>query len=394
MAVCAELGKTMNTLFDVHEDDPESQTSDHRGRPPDGILPTHVIRSLIDNRQIWAGQDIPESQIQPASLDLRLGSVAYRIRASFLPGSEHRVRQKIGGVTLHEIDLSQGAVLERGCVYLVPLLESLNLPPRISGIANPRSSTGRLDVFTRLITDCGTAFDRVDPGYQGPLYAEISPRTFSILVRTGSRLNQLRFRRGTPKYSDAQLRALQHEYTLVEGSNDIDQGIGLAIDLVGEPETGLVGYRAKRHAGLVDIDLTSAYDPAEYWEPVYAHKDNGIILDPDEFYILASKQAVHVPPDYAAEMVPFNPIVGEFRVHYAGFFDPGFGHAAADGDGARAVLEVRSHEVPFILTDGQIIGRLIYEKLTEPPEKIYGSDIGSSYQRQGLKLSKHFRAWP
>ena len=212
-------------------------------------------------------------------------------------------------------------------------------------------------------------------------------------MRTGSRLNQLRFRRGTPKYSDAHLRALQHEHTLVEGSGDIDQGIGLAINLAGEPDSGLVGYRAKRYAGLIDVDLSAAYDPSEYWEPVHAQQDRSIILDPDEFYILASKEAVHVPPDFAAEMVPFNPVVGEFRVHYAGFFDPGFGHVAAGGEGARAVLEVRSHEVPFILTDGQIVGRLIFEKLTEPPEKIYGGDIGSSYQRQGLKLSKHFREW-
>ena len=383
----------MATLFHLDDNDPEAPLHDQRGRPPDGILPAHIISSLIGNRNIWASDDISDAQIQPASLDLRLGTIAYRIRASFLPGSNHRVRDRVENLTLHEIDLRPGAVLERGCVYLVPLIEQLALPPRISGIANPKSSTGRIDVFTRVITDGGTAFDRVDPGYQGPLYAEISPRTFSILVRPGSRLNQMRFRRGSPKYSDTQLRALQHEHTLVEGDGDIDQGIGLTIDLVGDPKTGLIGFRAKRHAGLIDVDRVDAYDPADYWDPVYSHKDATVILDPDEFYILASKEAVHVPPDFAAEMVPFNPVVGEFRVHYAGFFDPGFGHAAANGAGARAVLEIRSHEVPFILTDGQIIGKLIYEKLTERPERVYGGEIGSSYQRQGLRLSKHFKPW-
>ncbi len=362
-----------------------------RGRPPDGILPAAGITALVQERAIWAAEDITPAQIQPASLDLRLGGVAYRIRASFLPGARAKVRQKLGTLALHEIDLTRGAVLETGCVYLVPLMESLNLPPRISGIANPKSSTGRIDVFTRLITDQGTAFDRVEAGYQGPLYAEISPQTFSVLVRTGSRLNQIRFRRGAPKYSDAELRHLQSERLLVDGNDDIDQGIGLSVDLSGEREDGLVGYRAKRHAGLIDVDRQGAYDIADFWEPVYAQGDRSIILDPDEFYILASKEAVHVPPDFAAEMVPYNAAVGEFRVHYAGFFDPGFGHDRAGGQGSRAVLEVRSHEVPFLLTDGQIIGRLIYEKLTAMPERIYGQDIGSNYQRQGLKLSKHFR---
>lgn len=383
---------TEATLFKP-EDMPTDRPHEQRGRPPDGILPSHTLHTLIEGRHIWSKTEIDDSQVQPASLDLRLGNVAYRIRASFLPGADSAVRDKIQTLALHEIDLRKGAVLETGCVYLVRLMEWVNLPDRVSGLANPKSSTGRLDVFTRLITDYGTSFDRIGSGYKGPLYAEISPRTFSLLVRAGSRLNQLRLRRGTSKYSDNQLRALQSERGLVEGDGDIDHGIGLTIDLAGDPDTGLVGYKARRHAGLIDIDQVEAYEPADFWEPVRHGKQEGIILDPDEFYILASREAVHVPPDFAAEMVPFNPVVGEFRVHYAGFFDPGFGHNESGGRGARAVLEIRSHEVPFILVDGQIIGRLIYEKLAEPTQKIYGRDIGSNYQRQGLKLSKQFRPW-
>jgi dCTP deaminase len=346
---------------------------------------------LIETGAITAEGGVERAQIQPASLDLRLGPQAYRIRASFLAGAERTVENKLSSLVMHEMDLREGAVLETGCVYLVPLMERLELPADIAGIANPKSSTGRLDVFTRLITDRGEAFDRVAPGHAGPLYAEISPRSFSILVRAGSRLNQMRFRRARALLDDAALRALHAEVKLVDGEADIESGLALRADLAGDAVTRLIGFRAKRHVGLVDVDRVAAYDPLDYWEPLFARGARSLILDPHEFYILASKEAVHVPPTYAAEMVPFNPLVGEFRVHYAGFFDPGFGHAGAGGQGARAVLEVRSHEVPFILEDGQIVGRLVYEKLAGAPSTLYGQTIGSFYQRQGLALSKHFR---
>jgi len=353
------------------------------------------LKTLISGGGLSASQPITDAQLQPASLDLRLGTKAYRIRASFLTGPEKTVADRLKDVIMHEIDLTNGAVLETGCVYLVPLMERACLPPEVSGIANPKSSTGRLDVFTRLVTDYATGFDRMDAGYEGPLYTEITPKTFSILVRAGSRLNQLRLRRGASDFSDQQLERLHEEHSLIEGQlsaiADIEDGIALSVDLKGDPETGLVGYRAKRHAGVIDVDKPNAYDPADFWDPIIAKKGATIILDPDEFYILASKEAVHVPPDHAAEMVPFNPLVGEFRVHYAGFFDPGFGHSAAGGKGSRAVLEVRSHEIPFILEDGQIVGRLVYEPLAAIPDFIYGDDIGSHYQKQGLKLSKHFK---
>lgn len=362
------------------------------GQHSTGILPSHILKRLIRaRREVLAAEEILEQQVQPASVDLRLGSVAYRVRASFLPGKDVRVADKLGDIAIHEIDLRSGAVLETGCVYVVPLMERLELSFRVSAAANPKSSTGRLDVFTRLITDNAQAFDRVDENYHGPLYAEISPRTFPILVRKGSRLNQLRLRHGSPQFTDTQLRRLHEEVGLVDGPADIDGGLGLSVDLHGEAVSHQVGWRARRHAGVIDVDEVARYEPLDFWDPIYARDGKSIILDPDEFYILASREAVSIPPDFAAEMAPFNPLVGEFRVHYAGFFDPGFGHETGHGRGARAVLEVRSREVPFVLEHGQTVGRLIYERLTDTPPQVYGADLGSNYQRQGLKLSKHFR---
>ena len=369
-----------------------------------GILPDYMIAALADDGAILRACDFVPDQIQPASLDLRLGEVAYRVRASFLPGPQTTVAKRIDELKLHEIALGDGAVLETGCVYIVPLLESLALPDMISAAANPKSSTGRLDVFTRVIADETRGFDRIKPGYHGPLYAEISPRTFPVLVREGSRLSQIRFRHGNALLGPEALRALHGRERLVDDADaDVSEGIAVGVDLSGKPRSsaqvqsgpggasGVVGYRAKRHTGLIDVERRAGYDLAEFWEPIATRRDQSLILDPDEFYILASKEAVQVPPDYAAEMVPFDPLVGEFRVHYAGFFDPGFGYAGAGGRGARAVLEVRSREVPFILEHGQIVGRLVYEKMLERPKSLYGERIGSNYQAQRLKLSKHFK---
>lgn len=356
-----------------------------------GILPSQSISLMIASGEVALAEPQAEGQVQPASLDLRLGAVAYRVRASFLPRPGGRVQGKLDDLALHAISLSQGAVLETGCVYIVPLLEELMLPPDVEASANPKSSTGRLDVFTRVIADGVGAFDQIPRGYRGPLYAEICPQTFPIVVRRGSRLSQIRFRNGPAADSDATLRELQSRERLVSAEDaDIAGGIALTVDLKGD-ETGLVGYRARRHTGVVDVDKVGSYPTEDYWDPIYVKDKHRLILDPDQFYILASKEAVHVPPSHAAEMVPFNPLVGEFRVHYAGFMDPGFGHAAAGGNGSRVVLEVRSHKVPFILEDGQIIGRLIYERMTETPETLYGQGLKSNYQGQGLKLSKHFK---
>jgi dCTP deaminase len=357
-----------------------------------GILPDHLIATLVREGAILRAYDLVPDQIQPASLDLRLGEVAYRVRASFLPGPDTTVAQRIDELTLHEIALSEGAVLETGCVYIVPLIESLALPDDIAAAANPKSSTGRLDVFTRVIADETRGFDHISAGYHGPLYAEISPRTFPVLVREGTRLSQIRFRRGNALLDGETLRALHARERLVDDEDaDVSEGIAVGVDLSGLGPDGMVGYRAKRHTGLIDVERRAGYDVADFWEPMHSRKERNLILDPGEFYILASKEAVQVPPDYAAEMVPFDPLVGEFRVHYAGFFDPGFGYAGAGGRGARAVLEVRSREVPFILEHGQIVGRLVYEKMLARPHALYGERIGSNYQAQGLKLSKHFR---
>ncbi len=374
---------------------PDPEEGSQEPRRGTGILPVQEIRALIRDKHIEATAEITEGQIQPASVDLRLGSTAYRVRASFLPGPDLKVKEKIAALGMHEVDLTDGAVLERGCVYIAPLMESLRLSKRDSGVANPKSSTGRLDVFTRLITDHGAEFDRVRPGYEGPLYAEISPRTFSILARRGSRLNQLRLRRGAPAVGEAALKRLNEEVRLVHtdaGTESIAEGkVTLTVDLKGDAATEFIGYKAKKHTDLIDIDKTNHYDAADFWEPIYARADRAIILDPDDFHILASREAITVPPDHAAEMVAYDTLVGEFRVHYAGFFDPGFGFAVEGAPGTRAVLEVRSHEVPFVIEHGQTMGRLVYERLTAVPDKIYGAGIGSSYQRQGLTLSKHFK---
>ncbi len=357
---------------------------------PKGVLPSQSIREMLASGQISAALDVPDGQIQPASLDLRLGTKAWRVRASFLPGKGRTVEERLDEFAMHQIDLSNGAVLEKGCVYVVPLMESLALPADINAVANAKSSTGRLDLFTRLIADNGTEFDRVDPGYTGPLYAEISPRSFSVLARPGIRLNQIRFRQGQVVLSDDELRAMDAEHRLVDSEAHIDNGLGFSVDLT-PTEDGIVGYRAKPHTGLIDLDLINHYDTAEFWEPVRA--DNGsIILDPGAFYILVSREAVHIPPNCAAEMAPYLAMVGEFRVHYAGFFDPGFGHEAAGGKGSRGVLEVRCHEAPFALEHGQIVGRLVYERMTDIPDILYGKDMGSNYQGQGLKLAKHFKS--
>ena len=364
-----------------------------------GILPDRMIAALAKAGGILPAYEFAPDQIQPASLDLRLGDTAYRVRASFLPGHT-TVAERIEHLKLHEVALGDGAVLETGCVYIVPLLESLALPPETAAATNPKSSTGRLDVFTRVITDRARGFDRIEAGYHGPLYAEISPKTFPVLVREGSRLSQLRLRRGHAELSADELAALHARERLVDAEDaDFEGGISVSVDLRGVPAPSsdgrgggaLIGYRAKRHTGVIDVERRAGYDFTDFWEPMHGRRDGTLILDPDEFYILASKEAVQVPPDYAAEMVPFDPLVGEFRVHYSGFFDPGFGYAGAGGKGSRAVLEVRSREVPFILEHGQIVGRLVYEKMIARPETLYGQGIGSNYQAQGLKLSKHFK---
>ena len=331
-----------------------------------GILPSQSLDALIASGAIGASSPIGADQVQPASLDLRLGARAWRVRASFLPRTGGRVAERIADVAMHQLDLTAGAVLERGCVYIAEIAEHLALPPGVAGRANPKSSTGRVDLFVRLLTDGQPAFDDIAEGYRGPLYLEIAPQTFSVLVRAGSRLNQMRLKRGAPAVLAVQ---------------------DIGVDLTG----ALSGYRARRHAGVIDMDHVDGHDPRDFWEALEPRRGE-LVLDPGEFYILASKEAIDIPVLQAAEMTPIDPAVGEFRVHYAGFFDPGFGSLEAGGEGSRGVLEVRSHETPFLLEDGQTVARLVFEPLTMRPAKLYGAG-GSHYQRQGLRLSKHFKVW-
>ena len=369
------------------------------GKP--GLLPSQQIEALIGRKKIDAQAGITPEQVQPASIDLRLGRKAYRVRASFLPGKSQTVLQQLDKLKQHEFSLDGGAVLEEGCVYVVKLQETLSLPPSISALANPKSSTGRIDVFTRLITDRTEAFDWVEAKYEGELYAEIFPRTFSIKVATGTKLNQMRFLRRSgsqdrywrPLLRDADLRKLDKTTPLVDGTvgqANIRNGLNVGVDLKGTGSKALIGYRALKFADVLDVEKRG-HNKRDFWEPIYASKDDRLILQPNEFYILASRERIQVPPEYAAEMIPIDPMMGEFRAHYAGFFDPGFGYAAEGGGGSKAVLEVRTLEVPFVLEHGQTIARLVYEELADRPVKIYGQGIASHYQGQGLKLSKHFR---
>jgi len=362
-----------------------------------GILPSQEIRELIAGGRIVASPSIEEAHIQPASLDLRLGDIAHRVQASFLPGPNSTVESKIKELRMARLDLTGNTVLEKDCVYIVPLLEELSLPEGISGKANPKSTTGRLDIFTRLITDYGVEFDRVPPGYKGKLYAEIVTRTFTVRVRAGMRLSQLRFVRGNPDTRDGALKRLDEAQTLVYMDEEspvkatLDRGLRITISLEASEEGEVVAYKAKRNAPALELDKINHYSHEQFWETIYQSANKSLILHPGDFYILASRERVRVPPEFAAEMVPFDPSDGEFRIHYAGFFDPGFGYGSSDIKGTRAVLEVRAHDVPFLMEHGQLVGRLTYMPLLSRPDKIYGTDIGSSYQQQALTLSKQFR---
>ena len=377
-----------------------------------GILPDTYLKTLIRDHAIDAAPAITESQIQPASVDLRLGTKAYRLISSFLPErSEIGARLNVldlyqSELVMYDMDLTQGAILEKGHVYLVPLLEHVALPPHVRGRANPKSSTGRLDIFTRLITDLNAGFDEIPPGYQGPLYLEIVPRSFTIRVQTGLALNQLRLLTGRPAVSDSRLRALHRSTKLLYHNDDdpadarplatqdirVDHGLFLGIDLRGSGAgREIVGYRAKKNSHVVDLSKIGHYSALDFWEPIYRQPNNTLLLEPEEFYILASHERIKVPAGYAAEMVAYEAAFGELRTHYAGFFDPGFGAGDGPRKGTQVVLEVRPHDVPFLIRDGQTFFKVVYEHMLDLPEHLYGASIGSSYHQQGLTLSKHFK---
>lgn len=377
-----------------------------------GILSDTHLKTLIRDHAIDADPAVTDSQIQPASVDLRLGTKAYRLISSFLPErSEISTRLNVldlyqSELVMYDMDLTDGAILEKGHVYLVPLLEHVALPPDVRGKANPKSSTGRLDIFTRLITDLNAGFDEIPPGYQGPLYLEIVPRSFTIRVQTGLALNQLRLLTGRPTVSDSRLRTLHRSAKLLYHNDDVvaesrplaaqdvrvDHGLFLRIDLRGSgTDREIVGYRAKKNSHVVDLSKTGHYSALDFWEPIYRQPNNTLLLEPEEFYILASHERIKVPAGYAAEMVAYEAAFGELRTHYAGFFDPGFGAGDGPRKGTQVVLEVRPHDVPFLIHDGQTFFKVVYEHMLDLPEHLYGASIGSSYHQQGLTLSKHFK---
>lgn len=366
-------------LFD---DQPEVRT---------GVWPAQWIKGAVERGVILADNKIVPEQIQPASLDLRLGSTAYLVPASFLPGKAATVEERVRSLTLETVNIENGAHLRKGRVYLVQLQEYVNLKKRVSGVANPKSSTGRLDVFARLITDGATQFDTVPEMYKGPLWLEIAPRSFGVFVRRGTRLGQLRLKSGSPRTGNAPIKRLNEEANIVRGSDVRDGALTLSVDLRGDPVTRIIGYKAKPTDQFIDVDKVNHYDRDEFWEPVLSPDKGGLVLETHDFHILATKEFVAIPHDQAGDMVAYDTVVGEFRVHYAGFFDPGFGYSERGATGAKIVLEVRSHEVPFIIEHGQVVGSVQLERLAQPTENPYGAGIGSSYQGQGLALGKQFK---
>jgi dCTP deaminase len=370
-----------------------------RERGGDGILPSQEIRDFIDAGIIRSSRPITDIQIQPASIDLRLSNEVYRVRASFLPGNSTTLITKAtaNGMLSGELDITEPGLLEPGVIYIIPLMESLALPSDVYGIANPKSTTGRLDIFTRLITEHGDEFDRVRRNYSGRLYIEVLSQTFPVMVQAGMTLNQLRFGRGKDQIaSDNRLRTLNRGDLLIGGDTgtalaEIDRGMRITVDLEGNGSE-IVGYKAKKFAPPINLANVNYYDTPEFWTPIYRTERRQFVLEPGEFYILASKQKVRVPADHAAEMLPYDLATQEFRVHYAGFFDPGFGYGK-DGEipGTKAVLEVRATQMPILLEDDQFVGRLNYFSMSSKPDKVYGGNIGSSYQQQGLALSKQFK---
>lgn len=373
-----------------------------------GVLSAQMLRKSVALGHVKSsGAAIADGQIQPASMDLRLGPVAYRLVSSFLPEggpvADRLTTSDVhgSGLVMYETDISNGGILEKGHVYLIPLMEELALPLNVRGRANPKSTTGRLDIFARVLTDASARFDDIAPGYKGRLYLEVMPRSFTIKVCAGLSLVQMRFLAGDCEVTDARLRSIHRSTRLLydgdahlpHASLKVSKGLFMSVDLSGVNDAGVVGYKSKKNSHVVDLSKKDYYNIAEFWDPIPRNPSGRLILEPEEFYILSSKEKIRVPPSYAAEMVAYEAGSGELRTHYAGFFDPGFGYGQkGEVKGTKAVLEVRAHDVPFMISDGQTFCKLFFEDMYETPDKIYGPKIGSSYQYQGVTLSKQFKA--
>ncbi|HXI10696.1 MAG TPA: 2'-deoxycytidine 5'-triphosphate deaminase [Thermodesulfobacteriota bacterium] len=373
-----------------------------------GVLSCQSLKKAISKKHIFSGSaPVDEDQVQPASLDLRLGNTAYRLVSSFLPQADDSIEEMLyapdaygTGLVMYKTDISGGGILEKGHVYLIPLMEELALPKDVSGRANPKSTTGRLDIFARVLTDRNPRFDDVAAGYKGKLFLEVMPRSFTIKVREGLSLVQLRLMNGDCALTDTRLKTLNRECRLLFNGDEhlspeqtrISNGLFMSVDLSGDLDTGILGYKSKKNSHVVDLTKKNHYNIPDFWEPIQRNSKGTLILEPEEFYILSSKERIRIPTRYAAEMVAFEAGSGELRTHYAGFFDPGFGYGKkGEVKGTKAVLEVRAHDVPFMIADGQTFCKLFFERMAEVPEKVYGPKIGSSYQYQGITLSKQFK---
>lgn len=382
-------------MQELHETEREPD-----GEPVEGVLPSQLLERAVAEGWIVSAEPygIQPRSIQPASIDLRLGEYAYELRCSFLPDTESSVEDKVRDLVQDKISISGGRTLEPERPYLIPLLEELRLPEGVRGKANPKSSTGRLDVFTRVITDNNNRFDEIPLGYHGKLYLEVVPRSFAVRADRFQSLNQLRLAVG-----DARVRGvedLQHihrnEMPLLYTdagpvpTEDLVTADGLFLSVNLRARNQIVGYRAKKNSRRLDMSLVGRYWWHDFWEPVYPERGGRVVLEPEIFYLLLSAEGVCVPPDYAAEMVAYDPTAGELRTHYAGFFDPGFGYRQGHSLGTRAALEVRARDVAFMLEHEQPICKLAFERMVEAPDRLYGEGIGSHYQGQSTMLSKHF----
>ena len=373
-------------------------------RGKSGYLTNQSIELACHEGMIHSRVSLLASQFQPVSLDLRLGSHAYRIQSSFLPEND-TVDTKLNEVKLYKIDLRDGGILEKGAIYLIPLLEELAFPEKFQGRTNPKSSTGRLDMFTRVIVDHGHRFDEIPNGYRGKMYLEVIPRSFPVRVREGLRLNQLRVFQGDPHLSDVQLKNHYKKTPILFGDGGrpvgvekvkVDNGLFISLDLAGARKDRIVAYKAKTNSSVIDMSLNRHYHPMDFWEPITLTqiRNKRLILEPESFYIMMSKEKICIWPHLLAEMVAYEPNSGELRTHYAGFFDPGFGwHGGKTlkNQGTSAVMEVRPHDVPFMVEDGQTFCRLKFESVIEKPTKVYGKKIKSNYHSQELALSKYFK---
>jgi dCTP deaminase len=371
-----------------------------KGKP--GYLPCQLIEQVHRQGMIRSQETILASQIQPVSMDLRLGPKAYRIQCSFLPENEP-VETKLKEVSLYDFDITDGGILEKNAIYLIPLMEELSLPSSLWGLANPKSSTGRLDMFTRVIVDGGHRFDEIPLGYKGKLYLEIISRSFPVKIHAGLSLNQLRLANVSSQSLDKKKLVLKYRnnpilfdrsgFSIPVDEVKVEEGIYVSVDVSGDQPDSIIAYKAKTNSTVIDLSKTKYYKAEEFWEPIYRNKKNWLILEPESFYIMMSKERVCIWPDWLAEMVAYEPNSGELRTHYAGFFDSGFGWNGTDdliNQGTRAVMEVRPHDVPFMVEDGQTFCRLKFEKVVERPEKLYGLSLNSNYHSQGLALSKYF----